>query len=153
MTLAVSMEEGFLFSLRTAPQLGDFYLEIDASPSLCEGFDEYGLMLRVDSNLDHYRFSIDCAGHAKLIRIYQGGVAVLQARTPGSVLPPGPFGTAHLGIWMQDDVMSFFVNENHVFTVQDRLLTSGTLGLFARAESNTPVTVNFSNLSVWSLTP
>lgn len=153
MTMAVSREEGFLSSLRLTPQLGDFYLEIDAEPSLCGELDEYGLMFRVASELDHYRFSIDCGGHAKLLRFYQGGVAVLQERTAGSVLPPGPFETAHLGVWIQDDVMRFFVNENHIFSVQDRLLTGGTIGLFARAAGNTAVTVQFSNLRVWSLIP
>ena len=38
----------FLYSVLEEPKFTDFYVEITASPSLCAGKDEYGLMFRAD---------------------------------------------------------------------------------------------------------
>jgi hypothetical protein len=49
--------------------------------------------------------------------------------------------------------MSFFVNGKYQFSIQDPLLTSGGVGVFARSTNNEIVTVNFSDLIVYEVIP
>ena len=50
LTIAIAGEKAYLFSVRRGPVLSDFYVEITASPTLCRGLDEFGLLLRVSEN-------------------------------------------------------------------------------------------------------
>ena len=56
--------------------------------------------------------------------------------------------TARLGIWARGDEFRFFINDQHQFTVNDPLLVSGNIGVFARSMGETAVTVNFSDLII-----
>lgn len=138
----------YIFSLRREPTLGDFYAEITASPSLCRGSDEYGLLLRVASTQDYYRFSLSCSGEARLDRVSKGQASSPQPWTISGAIPPGAPSVSRLAVWAVGNEMRFFVNDEYLFTVSDPLLPSGSLGIFARSTSNEAVTVNFSDLVV-----
>jgi hypothetical protein len=65
-----------------------------------------------------------------------------------------PFGApAHvkLGFWAVGNEMRAFLNDSYQFTIRDALFHSGTLGFFIYASGKTPVTVSFSDLSVYSV--
>jgi hypothetical protein len=47
--------------------------------------------------------------------------------------------------------MRFFINGQYQFTVRDPSFPSGALGVFARSQGETAVTVNFSDLVVKSV--
>jgi hypothetical protein len=49
--------------------------------------------------------------------------------------------------------MRFFINDQYQFTVNDPLLPSGNIGVFARSIGETAVTVNFSDLIVRQIEP
>ena len=66
LSLGVSQPPGYLFSLRRGTTLDDFYIEITASPSICRGKDEYGLLLRVSPSSDFFRFGLTCGGRGAL---------------------------------------------------------------------------------------
>ncbi len=66
LSLGVSSPPGYLYSMRRDTTLDDFYLEINASPSICRGKDEYGLLFRVSPSSDFFRFGLNCAGEARL---------------------------------------------------------------------------------------
>ncbi len=150
LSLAVTGERGFLFSVRQSTVLTDFYAEITARTSLCMGADEFGLMLRVTGDLDYYRYSLSCDGRVRLDRINQGAAAALQAWIPGGIVPPGAPGSARLGAWVVGDVLQLFVDGQLQFSVKDPLIQAGSIGVFARAAENSPVTVSFSDLQVWA---
>jgi hypothetical protein len=148
LTLAIRQPRLYLFSERGTPVLADFYAEITAAASLCQGLDDYGLLLRTQSNQDYYRYAVVCDGTVRLERVSGGSLAVLQPRTPSGDAPPGAPGTVRLGVWAVGAEMRFFLNGRHQFTVTDPVFRSGTLGVFARSGGETAVTVTFSDLVV-----
>lgn len=153
LTLAVAAERGLLTSFRKSPQLSNYYLEMDVLPSLCLDGDSYGLLLRASTPLDFYRLLVNCKGELRMERLQNGKFVVLQDWQPTGQVLPGGMLRARLGVWAQDEELRIFVNDVHQFTVKDSLWTSGTVGVFARAAGDSPLTVNFSNLTVYNLGP
>lgn len=153
LTLAVSQSRGSLQSLRDAPDLTDFYLEIDANPSLCRDRDMYGLLLRASTPQDYYRLLVNCQGQLRLERVKDAKVLPLQDWQASGQVPPGAMLTVRLGVWALGGDLRIFVNDIYQFSVRDPLWKSGRVGLFARAAGDTPLTVNFSNLKVVVIDP
>jgi len=151
LTLAVVATRGNLMSFRKTPQLGNYYLEMDVLPSMCLDGDAYGLLLRANSPLDYYRLLINCSGHIRMERLKNGKFVVLQDWQPSGQVLPGGLMRNRVGVWAKDDELRVFVNDVHQFTVKDALWKSGTVGVFARSAGDSPLTVNFSNLTVYNL--
>jgi hypothetical protein len=151
LTLAVSQPKGSLLSLRKSQLPGDFYLELTVDLSLCRGGDAYGLLLRASSPANYYRFVISCTGQLRLERLKNSQLAILQDWTPAGQVPAGSPLLLHLGVWAAGSEMRFFINDEYQFSTRDPVFTGGTLGVFARAASDTPVTVSFSDLHVYGL--
>jgi hypothetical protein len=149
LSLALTEPDGYLYSLRNDTRLGDFYLEITASPGLCKGSDEYGLLLRVSKALDFYRFGLTCDGQARLDKYVQGKASSPQPPTPSGAVPRGAPSESRLGVWAQGKELRFFVNGEYQFTLSDPALVSGGLGVYARSSGNTAVTISFSDLIVY----
>ncbi len=148
LTLALSQPKGVMYSLRREALPGDFYLEITASPALCRGADEYGLLLRAASQLDCYRFLISCQGNLRLDRLTNGRVARLVDWIPSGQVPPGSPLVLRLGVWAVGRELRFFIDDFYQFSVRDPVFSAGTLGVFARSAADNPLTVSFSNLIV-----
>lgn len=151
LTLALSEAEQFLFATRQAPVFGDFYFEIIASPNLCQGADEYGVLIRVSAALEYYRFSLSCDGRARVDRYYNGNVSTVVPWISNGVIPTTVPNSVRLGVWALDGEIRFFVDNQYLFSVQDKLLYVGTIGAFVRTSGATPVTVSFSDLVVRNL--
>jgi len=153
LSIAISMKRIYHFSLRLEPQLGNFYAEITANPSLCRGLDEYGLLIRAQSANDYYRFSLSCDGQVRLDRILHGQASSPQPWLLSGDVPPGGPSSSRLGVWAVGAEMRFFVNGNFQFAVNDGQIPSGALGVFARSASDEALSVNFADLSVWEVNP
>jgi hypothetical protein len=149
LTLAVNRPNGYLYSLRQGTKLGNFYAEITASPTICRGNDEYGLLLRVSPGLDFYRFSLTCAGQTRVDKYYQGKASSPQELTYSGSAPRGAPSQSRLGVLANGKELSFYINGEYQFTVRDPSLLAGELGVFARAAGEDAVTVNFSDLKVY----
>lgn len=152
LSLAVSQPRGYLFSLRQETALGNFYLEITASPSICRGGDEYGLLVRLVSLQDFYRFGLTCRGEARLDRLIGGEASSPFPPEFNGAVPPGAPSSTRLGVWALGREMRFYANGQFLFTVSDPVLGSGGFGVYARASGDDSVTVNFSNLQVYQAT-
>jgi hypothetical protein len=148
LTLVVSQEHGYLSTVRQNTALTDFYAQITANPTLCRGADEYGLLLRVSGG-DFYRFSLSCDGQARLDRLLGGSASSPKPWAQNGAIPPGAPSLSQLAIQAIGRQMRFYVNDAFIFEVNDGTIPSGGLGLFARAASDTPVSVSFSNLKVY----
>jgi len=153
LTIAIAETNAYLFSIRENPTFSDFYLEITASPNLCKELDEYGVLFRVSPAIDYYRFSLSCNGQIRVDRIIGGQASSPQPWVLSGAVPPGAPSSSVLGISTVGEEMQFFVNGRYQFSIQDPLLTSGALGVFARSTNNQAVTVNFSNLIVYEVIP
>jgi hypothetical protein len=153
LTLAVSEDRGTLLSLRKSTLLTDFYLQIDALPSLCRAEDAYGLLLRASSSQDFYRLLVNCNGRLRLERLKGGRSLPLQDWMLSGQIFPGGMLRTHLAVWAQGAELRVFVNDVYQFSVRDPVWSSGTVGLFARSAGDTPLTVSFSNLVVYAVSP
>jgi hypothetical protein len=153
LTIAIVEPKTLLYSVRGQPIFTDFYAEITASPSLCSGVDEYGLLLRYASPVDFYRFSLSCDGQVRLDRLYKGIASSPQPWLPSANVPNGAPSSSRLGVWASGKEMHFFVDDEFQFSVSDRIIPSGFLGVFARSTSENAVTVSFSDLVVHQLQP
>ncbi len=149
--LAVHQPRGYLFSLREGTILSDFYIEITASPSICRGSDEYGLLLRVSPTLDFYRFGLTCNGEARLDRVLHGQATSPQPPFMSGAVPPGAPSSSRLSVWALGSMMHFYVNDEYLFSTDDTSLLSGGLGVFTHASGGDTVTVNFSELVVYQV--
>ena len=150
-SLAITESKGYLFSTRNEPVLDDFYAEITASPNICTGFDEYGMLIRYNSLVDFYRFSLSCNGQTRLDKLVGGIATSPQPWLRSSSVPSAAPSHSRIGIWVHGDEMRFFINNEFQFGVSDRMLSRGTLGVFARAAGETAVTVGFSDLVVYQI--
>jgi hypothetical protein len=151
LTLAVSKERGLVMSLRKAPQLTNFYLELDAQPSLCRGSDAYGLLLRAETGQDFYRFLANCAGEVRMERVKNSQMVVLQDWMPSGQVQPGGFLPLRIGVAAQGQDLQLFINGVYQFGVRDPVFTQGVVGVVARSSGDTPLTVNFSNMMVYEI--
>jgi hypothetical protein len=148
LTLALDQANGYLFTLRTEPQLSDFYLEITASTSLCRGADEYGLLLRVTPALEFYRFSLSCDGRTRLDKYFNKQASSPQPWIYSGAVPPGAPGISRLGVWANGRELRFYINDELQFEINDPSLTTGSLGLFIRSAGDNALTVSFSDLNI-----
>jgi len=153
LTIAIAEPKAYGYSVRQVPVLNDFYIELTTSAMLCQGEDQYGILIRMSSPGNFYRYSLSCDGRVRLDRIVQGAASSPQPWTNSGSVPPGSPITSRLGIWAQGDEMRFFINDQYQFTVNDPLLPSGYLGVFARSMAENAVTVNFSDLIVRQIEP
>jgi hypothetical protein len=146
LTLAVQPDV-YLISLQRNLVAGDSFAEITARPSLCRDTDEYGLLIRANS-FAYYRFSLTCDGMVHAERISLKERHVLHPAGPSGDAPPGAPGEVRIGVWAAGSELRLFLNGRYQFSISDQNLASGTVGVFAHATGDTPVTVTFSDLVV-----
>ena len=146
--LTLAVQPGvYLISLQRDIVAGDFYAEITARPSLCRGADEYGFLARANA-VTYYRFSLTCNGQAHAERISVKERHDLYEPVLSGDVPPGAPGEVRIGVWAAGSELRLFLNGRFQFSISDLNLASGTVGVFARAAGDTPVTVTFSDLVV-----
>ena len=152
LSLVISEPGAYEYTVRGEPILNNFYLEITASPTLCRGLDEYGLLIRYQSPIDFYRFSLTCDGQVRLDRLVNGKASSPQPITFSGSFPPGAPSISRLAVWAQNEELRFFINDQYQFSVKDPLLLGGNIGLFARSAGDNAVTVSFSDLVIREIT-
>jgi hypothetical protein len=150
-TLAIIQPRAYLSSIRSDLTFSDFYVEITASPSLCVGLDEYGLLFRVRSSEDFYRFSLSCDGQVRLDRVVGGTAGSPQPWLISASVPRGAPSSSRLGVWARESDLRFFVNDEYQFAVIDTYHDIGNIGVFARSAGENAVTVSFSELKVYQI--
>ena len=149
LTLAVPAGS-YIFRIRADLVVSNFYAELTASPNLCKGQDEYGLLVRA-SAVAYYRLSLICNGTLRLDRVSNNSHQILQPATPSGDVPTGAPGEVRMGVWAVGSDLRFFLNGRYQFSVNDKNYLIGTIGVFAHSVADTPVAVTFSNLTVYDV--
>ena len=140
----------YLVSMNRDVVLNDFYAEITARPSLCRGNDSYGIIIRSTGN-SFYRFSLTCDSMVSMERIKNSVRLLMQEPTPSGDAPRGAPGEVRIGIWANGSEMRFFLNGRFQFSIKDPSTPSGSFGVFARGAGDTPVSVIFSDFTVYDV--
>lgn len=138
-------------SLRSQPSTDNFYADVTVSLSLCSGADQYGMLFRAGGSGDFYRFALNCNGQERLERVRGGVTYPLLSWLASSDIPRMAPAQVELGVWAVGHEMRLFVNEVYQFSMVDPVFSAGTFGFFAYASGKSPVTISFSNLSVYSV--
>ena len=151
-TLALNQSEGLIYGFRTTPQLIDFYAELTASPNFCQADDEYGIMVRVNgTRLNHYRFILSCDGRVSITRVVNNRGNVIADWQNHPLIPATFPRSSRLAVWAQGSELRFFINDYMLVSITDTIIKEGTIGVFVRAGGSSPISVNFSDLAVYSL--
>lgn len=151
LTLVVSNEGGYIYTLRKSPYLKDFYAEITADTNLCRGQDEYGLIVRAISNSSYYRFALTCNGTAKVERLLRGVLSLSIPPLITGAVPPCSPSTSRLAVWAQGEQLRFYANDQLLFDLNDRALTAGSIGVFVHAQQDSVLSVSFSDLEIYQV--
>ena len=149
--LSLAVQPGiYLASFRRDLTLGDFYAEITAHPSLCRGEDSYGVIIRSTGD-SFYRFTLTCNSMVYGERIKSSVRLTMQEPSPSGDAPPGAPGEVRIGIWASGNEMRLFLNDRYQFSIIDPSSPFGAFGVFARSEGDTPLSVTFSDLTVYDV--
>jgi hypothetical protein len=108
-------------------------------------------LLRASSGMDFYRLLVSCDGNLRLERLQGGQQLVLVNWTPFNQVPPEMMFNYRLSVWHNGREMRFFINDVYQFSASDGLWQGGGVGVFARSDGKSPLTVSFSNLVVRSV--
>jgi hypothetical protein len=152
-SIAIQSGKSYVYSLRKEPVLGNFYLEINAGPTLCSGLDEYGILLRASGNREGYRFGLSCDGQTRFDRITGFEANNLQPWSVSGAFPPGAPSLSKIGVWVSGGELRFFINDYYEFTIRDSQISSGQVGVYARSSGAGSLTVLFSKLVVKEIAP
>ncbi len=149
-SLSLAVQPGvYLASMRHNLNLGNFYAEITAHPSLCRGEDSYGLIVRSLGN-SFYRFSISCDHMIHAERV-SGGVKLQIQEPVASGDAPGAPGEVRIGMWAVGSEMRLFLNDRFQFSVIEKNFPSGGFGVFVKSEDTAPVSVTFADFKVYKV--
>jgi hypothetical protein len=148
--LTLATEPGaYLESLRRDVNLGNFYAEITAHPSLCRGDDSYGILVR-GIGLSYYRFILSCNSQVSAERVNAGIKLPIHEAVPSGDAPPGAPGEVQIGVWAVGSDIRLFLNGRYQFSINDRSFPNGALGVFVRS-ADKPMSVTFSDLKVYDV--
>jgi len=140
----------YLVSMNRDSSFGNFYAEITARPSLCRADDSYGIIIRSTGD-SFYRFTLTCNSMISAERIRSSVRLLMQEPTPSGDAPPGAPGEVRIGMWAYGNEMRLFLNGRFQFSISDPSSPFGAFGVFARGAGDTPVSVTFSDLTVYDV--
>ena len=153
LTLVLSKGNGYIYTLRKSPYLKNFYAEITTEVNLCRSQDEYGMLLRAASNSSYYRFALACNGTAKVERLLRGVLSLSIPPQINGAVPNGSPSISRLAVWAEGKELRFYANEQLLFSLSDRALGAGSIGVFVRTQQDSALSVNFSQLEVYEIAP
>lgn len=155
--LRLSMKQRGRLFYSTGPEFHlssrDFLYEGDVIVEACTGKDYYGLVFKA-SLPDYYAATITCEGNYRLVRrqndIYEDLLVALS-----DAVPEGP-GVHRLGVLLQGDGFSLYVNGTHVHRLPvDGLgeVAAGEFGVLARSVESHQLQLEWDNLIATELQP
>ena len=149
--LTLAVEPGVsVASLRRDMTFSNFYAELTAHIGLCRADDTYGLIIRAIGD-NFYRFNLSCNGLITVERVKSSERLTLLEPTASGDVPIGPPGEVKIAIWAMGGEMRLFLNDRYQFSLIEKTFPSGALGVFVKSNGDTPVTIAFSDLSVYEV--
>jgi heat shock protein HslJ/uncharacterized protein YgiM (DUF1202 family) len=137
----------------TWPQLDNFYIESTLQmPETCDPQDRFGMLFRAPDNNRGYLYGFNCAGQY-ILTIWDGqATTVLVEPTDSDAISTEPGAINRMGLLTFGENISLYVNGVYLETVSDyTYLDEGKIGLFVRAASDQPFTVNYDQMRLWAL--
>lgn len=151
-TLALQNSANSIATYSSLPQLGDYYLSMNVSLSLCsDPEDWYGIGFRINDSDNMYRWLFNCLGETRVDRLYQGRAYEMDDWDINGAIKPSAPQKFSIGIAVQGSELRFYANNILLKTVEDTLFTTGGYGLFASSKGHSPLTVSFSDFTLYEI--
>lgn len=148
-TLAIQKADSGIASYSSLPQMGDYYLSMNVSLSLCSwNGDWYAVAFRVENSENQYRWVFNCLGQTRVERIYRGRIYVIKDWEINGVIKPAAPQKFSIGIAAQGSNLRFYANDALQIEVEDTAFLTGGYGLVAASDGYSPLTVSFSNFKL-----
>jgi len=138
----------------SSPTLKDAYVEATIDMTACSGADRFGLAVRGSSDGQQFYFmGITCDGRWGFFRMAEGvNINILIGYQEAESLAPGLTEPHRVGIWMDGDTFTMYINGLEVGTTTDTILSDAGYTGFLVAFANTPgFTVRVDELNYWNL--
>jgi hypothetical protein len=150
---SATTSEGYVWWLNFR-KLKNAYLEAKFEVGTCSGNDQYGLVFRSVNYDDGYAYyyTVSCEGKYDLRRRTTTGSVMLLGFPQSGFINDGSDQTNTLGIWMQNDRISLYVNGELLEEITDKELgEEGHFGIFINAAKTPGFTVRMDEISYWLL--
>jgi hypothetical protein len=152
LNLSVSAPGSTLTSFRKDTYFSDFYLETSVTANLCSPTDTYGLIFWSLNNRTYYRISFMCSGEYSLEKIKESRITTLLDWSASGQIPRGGLSPFRVGIWVGGGYVRLYLNGIY----QDGIYlapTTGGIGAFAYSAEGPAVSISFSDMTIYSVSP
>lgn len=153
LVIAVREPRQYRMAVRARPSLADFYAEAVVTSTLCSPGDEFGIVFRVNSLAEHYRYTISCEGTARVRRLLVDASRALVLPEASPAVFAGPLAVNRIAVRVSGDRFRFYVNGVEILQARDATLPSGRIGFYVRASRQGQSTIAFDDLLVRELAP
>ena len=149
LTLALQNSKNSIASYSSLPQMGDYYLSMNVSLSLCANANDwYGIAFRIQDSDNTYRWLFNCLGQTRVDRVYHGRVYLISDWDINGAIKPAAPQKFSVGIAAVGSSLRFYANNTLLTEEEDTIFTTGGYGLLASSEGLSPLTVSFSDFKL-----
>ena len=136
------------------PEILNFYYEIEVyMPEVCQPDDRFGLFFRAPDTTRGYLYGLTCDGHYTMTDWDGSTTNVIVEPATSEYINTGPGAVNRIGVAAYGS--SYLLYANGYLLAQasnSTFVQEGLLGLYVRASTTEPFTVEYDNLKVWLLT-
>jgi hypothetical protein len=153
LVFALSAQTSSLVTLLPSAVPADGYVAVTALTLLCDApKNEFGLVLRAERERQ-YRIGFACDGSVRFERYLGPGLEGASAWQPTPSLLPGAPAENRIAVVFRGSQFTAYANGTPVLSYTEPLIEAGQIGLFARTERSTLLTLAFDDLEIRTLAP
>jgi hypothetical protein len=135
----------------TPAEIGDFYVEFDATFVTLGGDNATGLVFRMIDNENYYLLSASENGYINLVKLVAGEWTDLTPWVLSEAIDTEAEAVNRIGVLAEGTSLAIAINGEVVTVAEDDEFTSGAIGLLAQAFSADSAEVSFDNVVLWTL--
>ena len=133
------------------PRAGDFYFEGSAAVGACKAGDQYGMIVRADTDASFYAFGVACGGRFRLLRSLNGVFEEVLPWQGSPLLARLAGSTQRLGVRAVGSRLGLYFNSQLLAQVEDAELTGGRFGFYAGSYLTSELQVTFDDLVAYPI--
>ena len=133
------------------PRASDFYFEGSVAVGACKAGDQYGLVVRADTDASFYAFGVACGGRFRLLRSLNGVYEEVLPWQASPLLARLAGSTQRLGVRAVGSRFGLYINSQLLGQVEDAELTGGRFGIYAGSYLTPELQVTFDDLVAYPI--
>ena len=152
LNLAVAVPNGSLTSYRKDTYFSDLYWEVTVAANLCTPTDIYGLIFWSENDKNYHELAFNCSGEFSVDKVNSSYRSELLDWTASSQVPRGGLTPFRVGLWVGKGLVRIYLNDQYQTGVYVPAGTGG-IGIFARSNGGPAVSVSYSDMQVYAVSP